>query len=74
MTNVANFGAFVDIGVHQDGLIHISELDNSFVTDPRKILKVGEVVKVKVLSAEPERKRIRFQEKRSSPLRSKQLS
>ncbi len=67
VTNVANFGAFVDIGVHQDGLIHISELDNSYVTDPRKILKVGEVLKVKVLSAEPERKRIALSRKAVLP-------
>ncbi len=63
VTNVANFGAFVDIGVHQDGLIHISELDNSFVQDPRKILRVGEVVKVKILSIDPGRKRISLSRK-----------
>ncbi|WP_440875290.1 Tex family protein [Thalassotalea sp. PLHSN55] len=58
ISNVANFGAFVDIGVHQDGLVHISSLTNSFVDDPRKVVKTGEVVKVKVLEVEPERKRI----------------
>jgi transcriptional accessory protein Tex/SPT6 len=47
VTNVANFGAFVDVGVHQDGLVHISALSNTFVKDPRTIVKVGDVVKVK---------------------------
>ena len=50
VTNVANFGAFVDIGVHQDGLVHISALSNRFVRDPREVVKTGDVVKVKVLS------------------------
>ncbi|MDO5575953.1 MAG: Tex family protein [Fibrobacter sp.] len=58
VTNVTNFGAFVDIGVHQDGLVHISELADKFVDDPRKVVKVGQVVKVKVLSVEKELKRI----------------
>lgn len=58
VTNVTHFGAFVDIGVHQDGLVHISEMANKFVKDPHKIVHVGEVVKVKVLSVEEERKRI----------------
>ena len=47
--NVTNFGAFVDIGVHQDGLVHISELADRFVDDPMKVVKVGQVVKVKVM-------------------------
>ena len=58
VTNVANFGAFVDIGVHQDGLVHISMLSNSFVDDPHKMVKVGDVVKVKVLEVDVARKRI----------------
>ncbi|WP_448906793.1 Tex family protein [Haemophilus parahaemolyticus] len=58
VTNVANFGAFVDIGVHQDGLVHISMLSNSFVDDPHKVVKVGDVVKVKVLEVDVARKRI----------------
>jgi len=67
VTNVANFGAFVDIGVHQDGLVHISELDHNFVRDPRKILRIGEVIKVKVLSADPGRKRISLSRKAVLP-------
>lgn len=58
VTNVANFGAFVDIGVHQDGLVHISMLSNSFVDDPHKVVKVGDLVKVKVLDVDIQRKRI----------------
>ena len=58
VTNVANFGAFVDIGVHQDGLVHISALSNKFIDDPRKVVKAGDVVKVKVLEVDVPRKRI----------------
>lgn len=58
VTNVANFGAFVDIGVHQDGLVHISMLADKFVKDPRDVVKAGDVVKVKVLEIDPQRKRI----------------
>ncbi len=58
VTNVANFGAFVDIGVHQDGLVHVSELAERFVKDPRQAVRVGQVVKVKVLSVDAERRRI----------------
>jgi uncharacterized protein len=58
VTNVANFGAFVDIGVHQDGLVHISELANRFVDDPHQVVKVGQVVKVRVLKIEEKLKRI----------------
>jgi uncharacterized protein len=58
VTNVAAFGAFVDVGVHQDGLVHVSALANRFVSDPREIVKSGQVVRVKVLEADPERKRI----------------
>ena len=58
VTNVANFGAFVDIGVHQDGLVHISHLSDQFVSDPRTVVKTGDMVKVKVLEVDAERKRI----------------
>ena len=58
VTNVTNFGAFVDIGVHQDGLVHISMLANKFVKDPRDVVKAGAVVKVKVLEVDEKRKRI----------------
>ncbi len=60
VTNVANFGAFVDIGVHQDGLVHISQLANSFVSDPNTVVKVGQIVKVKVLEVDIQRKRIQL--------------
>lgn len=58
VTNVAAFGAFVDIGVHQDGLVHISAMSKTFVKDPRTVAKPGDVVKVKVLEVDPQRKRI----------------
>jgi len=58
VTNVANFGAFVDIGVHQDGLVHISVLSNKFVKDPREVVKAGDVVKVKVVEVDLPRQRI----------------
>lgn len=58
VTNVANFGAFVDIGVHQDGLVHISQLADRFVSDPRQVVKVGQVVKVRVLEVNAQLKRI----------------
>ncbi|MBT9567920.1 MAG: helix-hairpin-helix domain-containing protein, partial [Thiobacillus sp.] len=58
VTNVAAFGAFVDIGVHQDGLVHISALANTFVKDPHSVVKTGQVVKVKVLEVDEKRKRI----------------
>src|SRR4051794_17429134 len=58
VTNVAAFGAFVDIGVHQDGLVHISAMSKSFIKDPREVVKPGDIVKVKVLEVEVDRKRI----------------
>ncbi|MCG9754599.1 RNA-binding transcriptional accessory protein [Shewanella insulae] len=58
VTNVTNFGAFVDIGVHQDGLVHISSLTDKFVSDPHTVVKAGDVVKVKVMEVDAERKRI----------------
>ena len=57
-TNITNFGAFVDIGVHQDGLVHISALSHSFIKDPHDVIKAGDVVKVKVLEVDAPRKRI----------------
>jgi len=58
VSNVANFGAFVDIGVHQDGLVHISQLSNRYIKDPTQAVKVGDIVKVKVLGVDVEQKRI----------------
>jgi protein Tex len=58
VTNVANFGAFVDIGVHQDGLVHVSQLADRFVKDPREVVKAGDIVRVRVVEVDFERKRI----------------
>lgn len=58
VTNVTNFGAFIDIGVHQDGLVHISALSNTFVKDPREVVKAGDIVKAKVMEVDVPRKRI----------------
>jgi protein Tex len=58
VTNVTRFGAFVDVGVHQDGLVHVSELSNHFVKDASEVVKVGQIVKVQVLNADPKAKRI----------------
>jgi uncharacterized protein len=58
VTNVTKFGAFVDIGVHQDGLVHLSELSNRFIKDPSEAVKAGQIVKVKVLSVDTKSKRI----------------
>ena len=58
ITNVTNFGAFVDVGVHQDGLVHISELANEFVADPHKVVKPGQIVQVRVLQVDTERNRV----------------
>ena len=58
ISNVASFGAFVDVGVHQDGLVHISSLTNKFVSDPRELVKAGDIVKVKVVEVDTARKRI----------------
>ncbi|NOU52777.1 RNA-binding transcriptional accessory protein [Pseudoalteromonas sp. JBTF-M23] len=60
VSNVANFGAFVDVGVHQDGLVHISAITNKFISDPREIVKAGDIVKVKVIEVDAARKRISF--------------
>jgi uncharacterized protein len=58
VTNVTKFGAFVDIGVHQDGLVHISELSNRFIKEPSEAVKTGQIVKVKVFSVDTKTKRI----------------
>jgi uncharacterized protein len=58
VSNVAQFGAFVDLGVHQDGLVHVSQLSNKFVNDAREVVKAGDIVKVKVLEVDLARKRI----------------
>ena len=58
VTNVANFGAFVDIGVHQDGLVHVSQLADRFVKDPREVVKAGDIVKVRVVEVDLKRRRI----------------
>lgn len=58
VTNVTNFGAFVDVGVHHDGLVHVSELSNRFIKDPNEAVKAGQIVRVQVLSADPKTKRI----------------
>jgi protein Tex len=58
VTNVAAFGAFVDVGVHQDGLVHVSAMSRAFVSDPREVVRSGDVVRVKVLGVDVARKRI----------------
>jgi len=68
VTNVANFGAFVDIGVHQDGLVHISHLADVFVKDPREVVKTGDMVNVKVIEIDVARKRIALSMKKDAPV------
>ncbi len=58
VSNVAHFGAFVDLGVHQDGLVHVSQMSHKFVEDAREVVKTGEIVRVKVMEVDVERKRI----------------
>lgn len=67
VTNVTHFGAFVDIGVHQDGLVHISELANRFVKDPHDVVRAGQVVKVRVLEVDHKRRRISLSMKSDEP-------
>lgn len=67
VTNVANFGAFVDVGVHQDGLVHVSHLADQFVSDPRQVVKAGQVVKVRVLEIDIPRKRISLSMRSDAP-------
>ncbi|MWN05638.1 S1 RNA-binding domain-containing protein [Gilliamella sp. Pas-s95] len=71
VTNVTNFGAFVDIGVHQDGLVHISALSDKFVDDPRTVVKAGDIVKVKVIEVDIPRKRIALSMRLNDPAISK---
>ena len=68
VTNVTAFGAFVDIGVHQDGLVHISALSNTFVKDPREVVKAGDIVKVKVMEVDVQRKRIALSMRMDDPI------
>jgi uncharacterized protein len=67
VSNVTNFGAFVDVGVHRDGLVHVSELTHRWVADPRDAVKVGEIVKVKVLDVDHQRERISLSIKALQP-------
>ena len=67
VTNVTNFGAFVDLGVHQDGLVHISELSHKYIQDARQAAKVGDIVKVKVIAVDPTMKRISLSMKALAP-------
>jgi protein Tex len=67
VTNVTNFGAFVDVGVHQDGLVHISMMSHKFIKDPRELVKAGDVVKVKVLEVDLQRRRIALTMKLDAP-------
>ncbi|MBX5493816.1 MAG: helix-hairpin-helix domain-containing protein, partial [Bryobacteraceae bacterium] len=68
VTNVTAFGAFVDIGVHQDGLVHVSELSNRFVKDPNDVVKVGQIVKVQVLDVDPKARRVKLSMKALEPV------
>ncbi|HSD38326.1 MAG TPA: Tex family protein [Rhodocyclaceae bacterium] len=76
VTNVTNFGAFVDIGVHQDGLVHVSAMANRFIKDPAEVVKAGDIVKVKVVEVDAARKRIaltmRLSDEAAKPARSPQ--
>jgi len=66
VTNVTNFGAFIDIGIHQDGLVHISQIADCYVDNPRNFVKVGQIVKVKVLQVDVDLKRISLSLKNTS--------
>ena len=68
VTNVTNFGAFVDVGVHQDGLVHISALANRFIKDPHEVVKAGDIVKVKVMEVDVDRKRIGLSMRLDNPV------
>jgi uncharacterized protein len=74
VSNVAQFGAFVDLGVHQDGLVHVSQLSNKFVTDAREVVKTGDIVKVRVLEVDLARKRVSLTMKLDAPVGAKQGS
>jgi uncharacterized protein len=68
VSNVTNFGAFVDVGVHRDGLVHVSELTHRWVADPREAVQVGQIVKVKVLDVDYQRERIGLSIKALEPI------
>ena len=68
VSNVAQFGAFVDLGVHQDGLVHVSQLAHRFVKDAREVVKTGDIVKVRVVEVDAARKRIALTMKLDAPL------
>jgi uncharacterized protein len=68
VSNVAQFGAFIDLGVHQDGLVHVSQLSNKFVNDAREVVKTGDIVKVRVLEIDLPRKRISLTMKLDAPV------
>jgi uncharacterized protein len=72
VSNVAQFGAFVDLGVHQDGLIHVSQLSNKFVNDAREVVKTGDIVRVKVLEVDLSRQRISLSMKMDAPVEKRQ--
>ena len=65
--NVIDFGAFIDIGVHQDGLVHISQICDKYIKHPSEVLKVGDIVKVRILSVDLDKKRIALTMKLNSP-------
>ncbi|HOE41939.1 MAG TPA: S1 RNA-binding domain-containing protein, partial [Rhodoferax sp.] len=67
VSNVAAFGAFIDLGVHQDGLVHVSQLSHKFVTDAREVVKTGDIVKVQVIEVDVARKRISLTMKLGAP-------
>ena len=71
VTNVTDFGAFVDIGVHQDGLVHLSQLSGDYVVNPRDIVKTGQRVKIKVLEIDLNRKRIALSMRLNAPVNPK---
>jgi uncharacterized protein len=71
VTNITAFGAFVDIGVHQDGLIHTSQLANRFVKDPNEVVRLGQKVQVKVVEVDEARKRIALSMKEEAPISGK---
>ena len=60
VTNITNFGAFVDIGVHQDGLIHVSQMADKYIKDPNEVVKLNQKVRVRVLEVDKDRKRIQL--------------
>ncbi|PWQ94926.1 Tex family protein [Leucothrix pacifica] len=74
VSNVTHFGAFVDIGVHQDGLVHISAMSDKFIKDPHEVVKAGEIVKVKVMEVDLERKRIALSLRLDDPLESEAMT